>query len=185
MVRWHHWIIFATFFFQFLILFHIIILSSRLNAFSYFLTLISFTYFCNFLSSLCHLLASLVYFISCCLFFFNEWISEGSYLYALLEALFTGFLCSQLEHYLKLGDVSQQWGKAVLPNTQPKSALTCFSLTSLETNLWFVFHYHSKISCISLLLLLLAFVAFQASLLLNNYAEKNFPRGIRLNFFQD
>lgn len=109
-------IIFATFFSQFLILFHITILSSRLNAFSYFLTLISFTYFCNFLFSLCHFLASLVYFISCCFFFFfDEWIPEGSYLYALLEALFTGFLCSQFEHYLKLGNVSQQWGKAVLP----------------------------------------------------------------------
>ena len=30
----------------------------------------------------------------------------------------------------------------------------------------------------------LPFVAFQASLLLNNYAQKNFPRGIRLNFFK-
>ena len=30
----------------------------------------------------------------------------------------------------------------------------------------------------------LPFVAFQASLLLNNYAEKNFPSGIRLNFFK-
>lgn len=30
----------------------------------------------------------------------------------------------------------------------------------------------------------LPFVAFQASLLLNNYAKKNFPRGIRLNFFK-
>lgn len=77
------------------------------------MALISFTYFCNFIASLCHFLAGSAYLISCS--FFDEWIPEGSYLYALLDLLLTGFSYPQFEHYLGPNDLSQQRGKAVMP----------------------------------------------------------------------
>lgn len=56
-------------------------------------------------------------------------------LYALLDLLFTGFLCPQFECYIGLDGLSKQEESQSRLDPQFKSTLTCFTLMSLETNL--------------------------------------------------